>query len=523
MAMPQDPIVVWAREDVTLPGTGRINKVKPIDDLLDKGYDKGQKPAAEEFNYILNQSSGWISWIVNEKFPDLEREIARLLQELETRINQQLTQIRQDISQIRVSIADLRRYVDQQVTNLRQEIQQVASDLSQLRRDMDAALVSVHNRIDQMSPLLVPVGGIMQWPGANPPPGWLECNGQVFNTTDNPQLFAALGTNSVPDYRGLFLRGWAHGSSFYDPDFNRGIGSIQMDELKSHDHSINVGLGILQPNANTNIWTGVPDNNNRTGFSGGAETRPKNAAVMYIIKTDLASSSGTISPSGITVSPSLIENQVGYSTQLTAELIPSSLSSQYPITWSVEDDSVATVTPTGNLTLVGNGETRAVASISTGMMVYVRVVSSILLTSVAIADPGGIEMGTSVILSATRSPSNATESLSYSSSNDSVILVTNDGNATGLAVGTADVTITGQISGISFTRTLTVTPRTVDEVVQDIQFGAVTIADFDNGYNQVPAGCTVVGGDWYVDTGEARVGYKPVQKKVNGVWVIIAG
>ena len=86
MARPTNKIVVWAAQDVNLPGTGRPNKSKPIDDLLAKGYDKGQKPAAEEFNYILNMSSGWLEWIVDEKFPEVEAEFNRLISELEARI-----------------------------------------------------------------------------------------------------------------------------------------------------------------------------------------------------------------------------------------------------------------------------------------------------------------------------------------------------------------------------------------------------------------------------------------------------
>ena len=61
----------------------------------------------------------------------------------------------------------------------------------------------------------IPVGTVVTWQsGANPavqnPDGtynWLECNGQSISQTVYPELFAVIG-GKVPDYRGLFLRGY---------------------------------------------------------------------------------------------------------------------------------------------------------------------------------------------------------------------------------------------------------------------------------------------------------------------------
>ena len=66
----------------------------------------------------------------------------------------------------------------------------------------------------------IPVGTVVTWPsGANPadmqnPDGtynWLECNGQSISQTVYPELFAVIGAK-VPDYRGLFLRGYGQQS-----------------------------------------------------------------------------------------------------------------------------------------------------------------------------------------------------------------------------------------------------------------------------------------------------------------------
>ena len=52
----------------------------------------------------------------------------------------------------------------------------------------------------------------MVWPTANIPTYgrgvWLECNGQSFSRTQFPQLYETLGTTRVPDYQGVFLRGY---------------------------------------------------------------------------------------------------------------------------------------------------------------------------------------------------------------------------------------------------------------------------------------------------------------------------
>ena len=59
----------------------------------------------------------------------------------------------------------------------------------------------------------VPVGTIISWPVATNPEdmdNWLECNGQSISPSVYPELFAVVG-NSVPDLRGLFLRG--HGGN----------------------------------------------------------------------------------------------------------------------------------------------------------------------------------------------------------------------------------------------------------------------------------------------------------------------
>ena len=63
MARPTQAIVQWAVQDITLPGIGGANKKIPINDLQQKGYDLGQKPTADELNYLFNNWATWIAYL----------------------------------------------------------------------------------------------------------------------------------------------------------------------------------------------------------------------------------------------------------------------------------------------------------------------------------------------------------------------------------------------------------------------------------------------------------------------------
>lgn len=85
----------------------------------------------------------------------------------------------------------------------------------------------------------VPVGTVITWASANNPNEngtWLECNGQ--SCTAYPDLVRVLGSDTVPDYRGVFLRG---------------LGSVTSTHYGTVQHQSN-GLGELQGDAIRNIY-----------------------------------------------------------------------------------------------------------------------------------------------------------------------------------------------------------------------------------------------------------------------------
>ncbi|NOR75167.1 MAG: hypothetical protein GQ525_08400 [Draconibacterium sp.] len=177
----------------------------------------------------------------------------------------------------------------------------------------------------------VPPGSIMPFAGpkSNIPAGWLYCNGTSFASTGMyGKLYAAIGyawgnnggNFRVPDLRGYFLRGAADGVSI-DPNRatriakygggNTGdnVGTYQSDTYNNHNHSGTVtGAGthnhyLGSRGFETNGAKGADGSHDDNGIttnsgggghvhgvtinnstSGGSETRPENASVIFIIK-----------------------------------------------------------------------------------------------------------------------------------------------------------------------------------------------------------------------------------------------
>lgn len=170
----------------------------------------------------------------------------------------------------------------------------------------------------------VPTGSIMPYIGTTPPPGWVLCNGQnISSTTGSAPLISLLGSNNVPDLRGMFLRGAGSDSRTSTETVN--LKATQEESLKSHLHpkgTLAVGggthrhwmnfyvdetdadgdggsddrygdnnsEGVIQEETDSREGSGVADGTHEhtisgsTGNTGGSETRPVNYGVNYIIK-----------------------------------------------------------------------------------------------------------------------------------------------------------------------------------------------------------------------------------------------
>lgn len=169
---------------------------------------------------------------------------------------------------------------------------------------------------------ILPVGVPLPSPYEVCPDGWLECNGQAFNKTENPFLAKAYPTGVLPDLRGEFLRGADSGRGV-DP--NRKILSVQSSENKAHTHTgeaVSKDLGTKTTTSDGNHTHKLPWQAKGSGgggagadyygrwatdtreagihnhrvvlgshnhsldinSSGGSESRPRNVAFMYIVR-----------------------------------------------------------------------------------------------------------------------------------------------------------------------------------------------------------------------------------------------
>lgn len=100
----------------------------------------------------------------------------------------------------------------------------------------------------------VNTGMIMLWsfdPAVRPVPiGWVECRGQSTNTDPALSGLRDLGMATIPDLRGMFVRGWLNDRGG-GVDENRAIGSFQEQDIQSHGHSATGGSHTHQVSETT--------------------------------------------------------------------------------------------------------------------------------------------------------------------------------------------------------------------------------------------------------------------------------
>lgn len=341
--------------------------------------------------------------------------------------------------------------------------------------------------ITNLTPFILPVGAIILWDGDEAPDGWLELNGQLFDVEQNPKLYKKYPDGRVPDWRGRVPRGWAHGSTT-DPDSSRDVGSFQDDTIQNITGSFPADIGeswlignpyyvsgaFYDAGAAGSGDTGSKSNEVRRYIFDASrvvrtstETRMKNVAVMYIIKTDQSESENeTNLPTGLVVSPSESIIEQGGTVQLTAKVLPASLTSEYPITWNVADESLGSINSDGVYSAASNacGVQTVIASISTGLSVTAKITQHIFIERIIFnAIPDLVENGEPVSPDVTFIPPNYTEPLEYSSSDYSIASFS-DNKIYPLSPGDAITSVKGSYSNISASMKVTVQPEIIKEI-----------------------------------------------------------
>ena len=160
--------------------------------------------------------------------------------------------------------------------------------------------------------IFVPSGMILPFGGTSSPSGFLSCDGAAVSRSTYATLYAAIGTTwgvgdgsstfNLPDLRAMFLRGtgthgtanMAKGTDFEAP----AVGTIENDQMQDHKHQTIMSPGLAAQTYGSydignnaygttyNFTTTAPLEINGQGTPRtGDETRPVNAAVLYVIKT----------------------------------------------------------------------------------------------------------------------------------------------------------------------------------------------------------------------------------------------
>jgi microcystin-dependent protein len=167
----------------------------------------------------------------------------------------------------------------------------------------NASITSLNQQIADTRP--VPVGAVFYMLNSMIPEGYLEANGQAVSRTTYSALWNYLGqpntgnettTFNVPDLRGEFIRCWDNGRGI---DTGRTIRSVQSSQNQDHYHASpnpvdNVTTSVKYPFGYVEISgvsvSTIDDSTGTTGFVpktqsvGGSESRPRNVALVPVIK-----------------------------------------------------------------------------------------------------------------------------------------------------------------------------------------------------------------------------------------------
>lgn len=137
------------------------------------------------------------------------------------------------------------------------------------------------------------------------------------------------------------------------------------------------------------------------------------------------------------------ELKVGESVALTATIYPENATDK-TLTWSSDNEVVATVDQSGNVVAVGLGAATITATCGSASASCSVTVVATPVESVTISQPTAkLKVGESVSLTATVSPEDATDkTVVWSTDNEAVATVDQNGNVVAVALGTATITAT---------------------------------------------------------------------------------
>jgi uncharacterized protein YjdB len=249
-------------------------------------------------------------------------------------------------------------------------------------------------------------------------------------------------------------------------DINGAYSKIFVNGVQSGTDSVGLG-GSAQSQY---IVMGAYADNNSTLYEYIDNVQIYKAALTDVQITDLYNNrmnnytvtTSTVAVTGVSVIPTTASVAIGGTTTLTANVAPTNATNK-TVSWSSSNTSVATVSSSGVVTGVAAGSATITVTTQDGSKTATSVItvttSTVAVTSVAVSPTSAsVPVGSITTLTATVSPTNATnKTVSWSSSNSSVASVSSAGVVTGVAAGSATITVTTQDGNKTATCAITVT------------------------------------------------------------------
>ncbi|RYY49294.1 MAG: T9SS type A sorting domain-containing protein, partial [Chitinophagaceae bacterium] len=177
---------------------------------------------------------------------------------------------------------------------------------------------------------------------------------------------------------------------------------------------------------------------------------------------------GPVSVTGVTLNQATATIAVGMTQQLSATIAPSNATDK-KVTWSSDNQSVATVSTNGLVTATGTGTATITVTTIDGVKTatsIITVVAPVNVTAVSLApDAVNITRGSTQQLTPTITPNNATnKAVTFTTSNAAIATVSSSGLVTAVGNGTATITVTTADGSKTATASVTVNAISVNSL-----------------------------------------------------------
>ena len=322
----------------------------------------------------------------------------------------------------------------------------------------------------------------VKWSSSNPEIATVDETGKVtavsggtttisVTSNANEEISASVTVNVAVPATGLELQ---------DKDLNKLADGANLNLTEGDDYTI---TAVVEPEGSTDIVTWESSDVNIATVENGvikaiaAGNVSITAKVAGFTKTiNVVVAEATVPVSEVELDQTSAEMKTGSTLELKASVKPENASSKN-VAWSTDKEDIATVDQNGLVTAIKAGEVTITATAGGKTATCVITITDIEVTKVILneIEIKNIKVGETFQLTASVEPENATyKNVIWSSDNEDVATVDEDGIVTAIAPGTAIITATS--GKVSASCSVTV-PVEVASVTLDKTFSALNIGE----------------------------------------------